>query len=230
MRGLMVVLWFIGVAVLTTDSVLADTWNPTVDFSNVNNPNGAWSYGWMDNSHFQLFVSSGTNGPDNANGSPIWWGPLAGLPPLQDIRLPAVWLNTGSEVYSVPPGMLAFHPGPNGEASVMRWTAPTGVSGLGSIQGQFLPGDFGIMQVGVFEDGDWASPLWTGTDSGTFNLSVPLAAGDTIDFGVYGGYAGGNTLLEATITAAVPEPSTLALLAAGAIGIVGVTWRRRRAA
>lgn len=152
-----------------------------------------------------------------------WYGPLE----VSGIFYPVVWLNTGSYRTGVQTGQLSLHPGPDGEDALLRWTAPSDVSGLCSIEGQFLPGDSGIMQVAIFENGNWASPLWTGTDSGTFNLSEPLTAGDTIDFGVYGGFSSGNTPLEATITVPVPEPSTLALLGAGAVGLLGYAWRRR---
>lgn len=119
--------------------------------------------------------------------------------------------------------------GPDGEMSVAQWTAPADWSGGdAAIQGQFFPGDSGIMQVGIFENGNWALPLWSASDSGSFTLSVPVAAGDTIDFGVYGGYSYGNTPLDATITAA-PEPSTLVLLGIGAISLLGYAWRRRAA-
>ena len=113
--------------------------------------------------------------------------------------------------------------------SILEWTAPAGFSGDALIQGQFLPGDIGIMQVGVFENRNWNSALWTATDSGTFDLTVPVVAGEKIDFGVWcqpGGYSYGNTPLEATITS-VPEPSTFVFLAAGAIGLLAFTWRRR---
>jgi hypothetical protein len=199
------------------------TWDVTSSFRSDNgNPNGVWSYGWRNYSQFQLYTS---NGPD-INGLPVWWGPLQ----YDGGVAPVIALNTtGSPINGVQPGQLALHPGPNGEASVLRWTAPVGVSGLGSIQGQFLPGDAGIMQVGVFENGNWASPLWTGTDSGAFSISVPLTAGDTIDFAVYGGFGHGSTPLQATITAA-PEPSTFVLLGFGAVGLLGFAWRRRKTA
>ena len=222
MKRFILVPCFIVVATVTTGSVLGDAWDPTASFSNTSNPNGPWSYGWVNNSEFQPFVSNGLDG----ESVPTWYGPLTSIH-FPGLFYPAIWLNTSSPAFGVQTGQLALQPGPDGEATVVQWTAPVGVSGLGNIQGQFLSGDAGIMQVGVFENGNWDSPLWSGTDSGAFNLFVPLTASDTIDFAVYGSFYSGNTPLEATITVPVPEPSTFALLAFGAMGLVVVGWMRR---
>jgi hypothetical protein len=223
MRRLTLVLCFVGLVALTTGSVLAETiWDVNADFSNANgNPNGAWSYGWVSDSVFQLYQITTEGGLNGA--SPGWCGPYGGVP--------TIWKNTGSFVNGVQTGQLSLHPGNDGEMSVAQWTAPADWSGDASIQGQFLPGDFGIMDVGIFTNGNWSSLLWGATDSGTFNLSMPVVAGDTIDFGVYcepGDYSYGNTPLEATITA-VPEPSTFVLFGIGAISLLACGWRKRRA-
>ena len=42
------------------------TYDPISEYSNVNNPNGPWSYGWLNNSQFQLFVSNGPQGGGTA--------------------------------------------------------------------------------------------------------------------------------------------------------------------
>ena len=164
------------------------TWNLTNDFSITNgNPNGAWTYGYVQNSVFQ---------PSTAlqNGATGW---VCGSPVSGDI-----WKNTTSVVsYGDPPGQISMQP-VNGGASVVRWTAPAGLTSVVQVNGQFLPGDIGIMTVGVFVDGipGVTSPAWQSTDSGTFDLSVPVSAGNTIDFAVYGGYSYGNTPVQATIT------------------------------
>ena len=231
MRRLTLTPWFVGLFALLTSSAWAGPiWDANADFSTTNgNPNGAWTYGWVDNSFINSFHLDTLANDYGLNGNiPGWCGPIPG--PGTGLNFPVIWKNTGPAVSGLQTGQLSLHPGPDGEPSVLEWTAPAGFSGDALIQGQFLPGDVGIMQVGIFENHNWNSALWTATDSGTFNLSVPVVPGDKIDFGVWcqrGGYANGNTPLEATVTA-VPEPSTFALLAAGAIGLLGLARRQKQ--
>ncbi len=58
------------------------------------------------------------------------------------------------------------------------------------------------MQVGIFLNGvpQVAKPYWHASDSGRFDFALSIAAGDTIDFAVYGGCQYGTTPLEAIIT------------------------------
>jgi hypothetical protein len=179
----------------------AQSWDILNDFSSSNNPAGAWSYGsenpngssQPDASTFTLLTTQ------MSDPTPGWEGPGS---------YPNIWMNeTGGTSYGVAPGQVSQQPAPSNVASVIRWTDPAGVSGTASIVGQFYAGDSGIMTIGVFYDG---TPLWTGSDSGTFNLTQSVSPGDTIDFAVYGGFYAGNTPTEALIT--VPEPVTLSLI------------------
>ena len=74
--------------------------------------------------------------------------------------------------------------------------------------------------------------LWTAGGSSlnpgaSFNINATLAENDTVDFILFndGVYAGDETALRATIDV-IPEPSSLALLSLGVLGLVGM--RRRR--
>lgn len=168
--------------------VRASPFDATSDFSITNgNPNGAWSYGWSptDFSAFTLFTNSGLGGGVN----PQWNGWY-----VDDT--PVVWLNgSGAPINGVQPGQLALHPGPGNEPCVLRWTAP--MTGHCTITGRFFAGDSGTMQVAVRRG---SQVLWQQADSGTFDLSASLAAGEAIDFAVYGGYAFGSTPLTAVIS------------------------------
>lgn len=155
-------------------------WDVTADFSVDNgNPNGAWSYGWMDTG-FSTFTLHQYE-DYGAGSTPRWYSD----------NTASMWENmTSSTDYGVAPGQVSLHPGMNQEPCVARWTAPVGVSGPATIAGQFFPGDWGSMSVDVRING---VEVWNAVDSGAFNLATTVAPGDTIDFAVYGGYGWGNT-------------------------------------
>ena len=107
-------------------------------FSGTANPSGNWSYGYTpkDNlASFAMFERAQTNNHFASPEVPVttwtrWedWHPeiLRNNSPLTIVIQDAV---------VVPPHMLQLHPGPNGERSVLRWTAPT--DGHFRVQGQF---------------------------------------------------------------------------------------------
>ncbi|MGE5611297.1 MAG: hypothetical protein ACM359_18755 [Bacillota bacterium] len=224
-RILMVVLAAVGLMVAVPHGAAAGTvsWDATADFTDANgNPNGAWTYGWMD-SAFTTFTADLAS---NHNSDGIWWFPTSSVGF-------GVWKNGSTTAsYEVQPGDISLHPGNNGEATIVRWTAPAGISGDASIVGAFLAGDRGSMAVAVRQNN---SPIWSAVDAGAFDLTRRVAPGDTIDFAVYGGYYYGNTPLRATISVtditAVPTPAAglggLALL--GGIGGLRLLGRKARA-
>jgi hypothetical protein len=193
----------------------AEVWDVTNDFSVDNgNPNGAWSYGWMD-TDFTTFTLYETG--DYSEVGPVWYTGWASFPPLGGI----IRNTSGYTVSGVSPDQLSLHPGDDYQPGVARWTAPIGLSGSATIAGQFFAGDGGIMLVDVRING---LEVWNAVDSGVFNLATTVVSGDTIDFAVYGGYGGGSTPLDATISV-VPEPVTLLLLGLGGLAVI----RKRRA-
>ncbi len=200
-------------------------WNAVADFDNQTNPTGAWSYGWVNGNSFQADTDSLTS----ASLGKLWRGDL------DIIHCPLIRKNINNLIYGNPESELSLHPGPGGQACVVRWTAPSGISSVVTVKGQFFPGDHGIMQVGVFVNGLPQStlPIWSGVDSGSFNFIAPVSAGETIDFAVFGGYDFGTTPLDATISgelsSAVPEPSSMAVcFGLGSIGIGAYVWGNKR--
>ena len=112
----------------------------------------------------------------------------------------------------------------------VRWTAPS--SGLYSINAIYTGvwnlddvGDVHILVGGVsmFD----SSVAYQSSTS--YANSIPLTVGETVDFD-FGNENNGNNVRACWIQSIspTPEPSTLALLAAGTIGIVGYAWRRRK--
>lgn len=195
-------------------------WDFTNQFSIANgNPNGDWSYGWADSSGFHLHSHVSTPNSNSQGWAESEVGPL-------------VWKNIGTVLQSgVLPGQVSLHtgPGPAYTPSVVRWTAPAGLTGLASVLGQFFAGDAGTMLVGVFTNGvgQGQTPMWSASNAGTFNLNVGVSPGSTVDFVVWGGYGQGNTPLAVQIDA-VPEPATVTLCVLAAFA--GISMRRRRKA
>jgi hypothetical protein len=115
-------------------------YNAAHDFSSTTNPNGQWSYGWSQTSGaaFNLLPSTtffygsaadGTTLPEN-----VWTSNCCGtVQPLVEhngapemyydggVTIPADTLCYGCSYM----GGLSFHPGPNGENAIVRWTAPS---------------------------------------------------------------------------------------------------------
>ena len=128
---------------------------------------------------------------------------------------------------SYPPGQLGMHPGPNGQYSVIRFTALQAV--LIDIEGSYFKIDsLATTDVHILDNGGSIFDGALGTLSTVaFSLQQSVVAGETIDFAVaYGGdgFFNDSTGLSATI--AVPEPSSLGLiglLVVSAIG--GYRWK-----
>jgi hypothetical protein len=199
------------------------------DFSKTNNPNGEWSYGWSGTLGSPFILSTDASVRE---GLDTWRGNIAGD------GNPAVYHNgTGSTILlagSVPyaPGEFGFHPGPNGENGLVRWTAPE--PGLVSIASAFTgQGARTTTDVHVLHNGlSIFDGLVEGFGNGTnFETSFTVLQADTIDFAVgYGSnsYIGDSTSLAATLQlVTVPEPSTFAVHSI-AIAVLGIAGRRRR--
>lgn len=204
----------------------ATVYNAAADFSASSNPNGVWSFGGQA-SLGGVFSGYSSNG--STSGFDFWhYGAYGYLG-----YLGAIHNGTGSAIYwgtiVLDPGQLALHPGPVGDYTLARFTAPT--TGMYTFSANFIGQDYIIgttsdvhllvNNVSVF-DGLVNGFLATAS-SGTFTMN--LAAGNTIDAAV--GYQAGNfygdtTGLDFNVESVpAPGPVVLALLAI-------VPHRRRR--
>ncbi|WP_172452664.1 PEP-CTERM sorting domain-containing protein [Chromatium okenii] len=199
---------------LSVTTVKATTiWDPVTEFSiNNGNPNGVWSYGWMPTnfSSFNPYTNVRPTTP-----YPGWYRPGSS----GEYLTPTIMRNdSGTQAWGVAPGQLTLHPGRSYEPSVLRWTAPANITGSVTIQGLFLAGDSGQMQVDVRRNG---VEIWQAQDHGAFDLVANVVSGDTLDFAVYGGWAYGNTPLAALLTlsdtllASTPPVTNTPLASAG---------------
>jgi hypothetical protein len=197
----------------------------SVDFSVRGlNPNGVWSYGWSSTlgssfNPYTFYISpTATSSVDpNAAGLALWssadlLGPGGYLPAvfLNPLGPSAVTLHPAG-VYSVEPGQFGSHPGPAGQYSIARWTAPK--PGEYSVRATFVGlhgyggGPVTTTDVHVLRDNSDLAPgnINLNGSGNTFSSasSVNVVAGDTIDFAVGygsdGNYYSDSTGLDAVV-------------------------------
>lgn len=202
-------------------------YDASTDFSITNgNPNGVWSYGYSTTLGGTYVADSFTVTP--LTGLDGWTADLSGT------KNPSVMKNTTNGALAAStarwaPFQMTMHPGPTGEYSVLRFTAPS--TGLFNFVAAFIGQDVvgTTTDVHVLKNN---GVLWSSTVNGYLNTtskssSVALAVGDTLDVAVgpnTGGYFFDTTGVEFTVNP-VPEPMTMAL----GFTCLGLALNRRRA-
>jgi hypothetical protein len=157
-------------------------------FSATQNPSGAWSYGYRatGGSGFALYTNLSA--------------PYAGVDRWSSAQAPepmVAYNRTGQTAsyltISHPADVLNLHPGPAGQKSVVRWTAP--FSGTVNIEGRFEGIDTHGTTTDVAVVQNSATTLFSRNINGygvkaPFSITKSVDAGDTIDFSVgYGSNA-----------------------------------------
>jgi hypothetical protein len=211
---------------MTSGALAGQIYDATADFSLASNPNGVWSYGYEDSLGASLHLYDVAN-PDwlGKSGLDSWASSVLGG------RDPNVNHNrTNADLtfltVTVPAGELEFHPGPNGQFSVIRWTAPG--AGEFNLDAAFRGNDFKYpttTDVHILLNGNslFSADILAYAPGPSFSDIISVKSGDTIDFAVGSGpdgnYIGDTTGISAIISA-VSEPGGALLLALG-VGIVG---------
>jgi hypothetical protein len=203
------------------------TWDAAADFSNTDNPNGVWSYGWVSEEDFLAggYELTLFNTIDVVNALDRW---------ARDNSEPCLVYNpsdtdTGWYGQPVEPLTLALHPGPNDEKAIVRWTAPE--SGTFLISGSFFSQGNPTVDVHVLLNGESLFSIdFFGPGSDPFDPPpATVKAGDTIDFAVgFGGngHSSDCTSFEAQIET-IPEPGSLLALGCGLLGLLALKRRTK---
>ena len=211
-----IVLALLAFALITPAAGLAaapatTSWNVATDWVLGSNPTGPWSYGWSA-TRGGLFHQMTAHNPDSHIGVEDWAGPFPGAGgffPHIGHNSTAVTLNYPCCISAA--GGVYFHPGPQGQNAVIRWTAPAG-------------GDYAIAAswAGVDRSGiTHTSPavlhngqvlfftVLRGQARQSWNGSATLAAGDTLDFALdpHGDYSFGTTSARIQINLTTPLDS-----------------------
>ena len=176
--------------------------------------------------------------------------------PTLDGSLDLLWWTNTTPRYLFPTGggsqnqVIGDHPAitsdevliqvssPSPRFTVLRWTAGAGDAGMFDIAGNIrhIPvagtGDGSTFEIFVDGVSIFSQFLIPNDSVGVgFNLSPTIGVGSTVDFvlGPNGNDSWDLPALQATISG-VPEPSTLALLGIGTLGLLAYNRRRKRAA
>jgi len=170
------------------------------------NPISAWTYGVRTNAA-SSFVRFGALSTPYGASLPLWSN--SNGPPYV-MHNPTASTQVFSSI-SVPPTLLNLHPGPNGERTTVRWTAPA--SNTVSIKGFFqgidtgqTSSDVAISYNGavIFPPGQASKPLNGFGTQVPFSLIRAVNVGDVVEFSVGFGsnqtYNSDSTGLAATIT------------------------------
>lgn len=157
------------------------TWSLYDDFSATENPNGAWAFGWRmgasgpfnlytDNSPLDLCIPDPDFHPWSFN-----WNPISLI----------VAQNAGASAYecngcTYPPHTVYYHPGPDGQQGIVRWTAPDNMEV--HYTAHFLAVDTGWSIVRVYFGNTelWSATLYYG-DTADYSFTTDCATGDRID-------------------------------------------------
>ena len=207
------------------------SFDPALDFSFTENPNGPWSYGYFQTPDGP-FIPHATSG--GGSGLDLWNTEISiGLPWIvrNSSASPVNW--SGTTVFA--PGALSLHPGPQGEVEILRFTVPS--DGQYLISGEFFGQDYvgptttdvHILLNGASIFDDVVSDYGI---SHPFSTALMLGSGSHLDFAVGFGsnqtYLYDSTGLAATITL-VPEPTTLTFAGVAAGLLCAIRRARSRA-
>ena len=191
--GRLLVVW----PAMATAGLAAEDFSPTDDVNLVDNPNGAWSYGWTQALGTEFFLHTSTV---------VWFDKLLvwSTRITGDAICPGFLYNPeDSEVsvmtLTIPPGHAALHPGQQNEQSVLRWTAPD--SGECLVTVTFVGLDHGggtTTDVHVLHNG---TSIFDGLINGyldeeSFSDTISAAPDDTVDFDV--GFGNGTYFCDTT--------------------------------
>lgn len=172
------------VAVLDTIPPSGQTFDLATDFSVDTNPTGVWRYGYATRRGGDFVLYSDRSASSVTR--PIWrYDILLGCPALF-INLTDATLDNGTQ--QLGPRMAGSHPGPNGEYSIFRFSAPS--AGEYQLKASFEGADV----VGTTTDAHVLLndvPIFTGSVYGfgaasrvAFGTNLVLRVGDRVDFAV----------------------------------------------
>lgn len=203
-------------------TALNNTSDAVADFSNAQNPNGAWSYGSQAvGGGFTLYPSHNNQ---FGSGLDTWSASSSACCPMVTKNSTGATASYAGGVVVQPTDLLNVHPGANGERSIVRWTAQA--AGTVNLAGRFQ----GLDNVGTTTDvliKHNGTTIFSGNMNGygqtlPFALTRTVSAGDTLEFsvgyGANGTYNNDSTGLAVTLTTAAGAPADVEWLVPDQLG------------
>jgi hypothetical protein len=201
-----------------TSGPSAPAFDVALGFSTNSNPNGVWTYGYSTALGGQMVphAERGIWGPLQFWRTDIWLGC-----PTVNFNPSGVTVTNPTGTIVLGPHQLSFHPGPNGEFCIIRFTAPTNgeyrVSGV--FTGVDIAGtttDVHILTNGVLTFNGLING-YGGSTTLPFDFKTALAAGQSVDFAVGRGanaeFTSDSTGLSASVgTVEAASASTIAYI------------------
>ena len=233
---------------LASPAAAQTVYDASADFSTTSNPSPAngsvFSYGMEQTlgGAFSLDTQAYTFTGNVSGADQGWQAAGVGYPyVVKNTSTTTSFVNVnGNTTITVVPGQIHLHPGPDGEYSILRFTAPaTGAfsfsSSFSGVDSDPTTTDVHVLLNGVAVANGDININGGGNTATLASPFVSLTKGDTLDFAVgygNGAYFNDSTGLYAAVTnlgAPVPEASTtvsLSLLLL--LGLGGLAWGTRR--
>ncbi len=231
----LLIFWqFITISLVFNSAHSIDIIYSAADEFSLSNPNGVWSYGYSTSLGGTFISFPLTHSNYHASGIEAHYFPVSADQPSA-IRNTNAFVTTPFCCQPLNPGQLALHPGPNGQFSIVRWTAPE--SGDFNLSGDYIgmdtsgtTTDVHVLFNGVTIFDDFINGFG---DTATISLDTSLQVGDLLDFAVGFGsnsnFFSDYTGLDVQVSQNVPEPrSTMIFVLAVGIFVV-LFFRQRRA-
>jgi len=157
-------------------------WDLAGDFSGVQNPNGAWSYGWRAAANDPLILyTEQTNRCASPDVVEIWDHYIEDYCPSVIHNPQDYSVICDSDIWA--PHKALFHPGP-AQQSVVRWTAPAPMEL--PVAARFQTLSYGSSIIHIYHNG---SEVFSATmdffgETADYDATIVFAAGDRLDIAI----------------------------------------------
>lgn len=179
----LIVLAILASIALTVAPALADTWDAFADFSSTAMPSHNWSYGWTTDTvlgasgyTFTQFTFS------EVTGGLVSWHESQGTPANSEVGVKYPYLGKGIYSYGRIAGNMMNSMPPTTGYTILRWTAPAGISGIHTIIFPVTQNGTGCTVNVLKNPGASQVMMFTGGSTTAYRGAATFSPGDVVDF------------------------------------------------